>query len=205
MKFFGFGAKRSKPEARLRAGVTVIATVLLPHGFRFVFRESGSGSGGPFASGEFVRGDRRLELHLRQSLDLVRYHLGSHSASHEYYMKELGEWPRCDYPGFHNDPVDPFERLAHDLKFAGEFMSGNARLLLRASETERTALAERDARNFQGYVGDVRTLNQMREAFRLGAYDQVAELAAAITLPDKMTSTQRRMVEIARAKLKVVP
>jgi hypothetical protein len=120
-------------------------------------------------------------------------------------MKELGEWPRCDYPGFHNDPVDPFERLAHDLKFAGEFMSGNARLLLRASETERTALAERDARNFQGYVGDVRTLNQMREAFRLGAYDQVAELAAAITLPDKMTSTQRRMVEIARAKLKVVP
>jgi hypothetical protein len=116
-------------------------------------------------------------------------------------MKELGVWPRCEYPGFPGDPVDPFERLAHDLNFAGEFMSGDARLLLRASEIERTALAERDAGDLQGYVGDVRTLNQMRDAFRLGAYDQVAELAATITLPDKMTATQRRMVEIAKAKL----
>src|SRR5262249_8274834 len=152
---------------------------------RFVFRESGSGSGGPFAYGEFVRGDRRLELHVRESLGLVSYHLGLHSVSHEYYMKELGVWQQCQYPGFPSDPADPFERLAHDLNFAGEFMSGDARLLLRASETERMALAERDARDFQGYVGDVRVLNQMRDAFRLGAYDQVAELAATIILPDK--------------------
>lgn len=86
-------------------------------------------------------GDRRLEL-VRDGLGLVRYHLGSRSASHEYYMKELGAWPRCDYPGFPNDPINPFERLAHDLKFAGEFVSGDARLLLRASETERTALGQ---------------------------------------------------------------
>jgi hypothetical protein len=99
VKLFRFGATHSKPKTRLRAGVTAIATVLAPHGFRFVFRESGSSSGGPFAFGEFVRGDRRLELHVRESLGLVRYHLGLHSASHEYYMKELGEWPRCDYPG----------------------------------------------------------------------------------------------------------
>ena len=165
MKFFGFGATRSKAEARFRAGVRAIATVLLPHGFRFVFRESGSGSGGPFASGELIREDRRLELHVRESLGLVSYHLGSHSASHEYYMKELGVWSRCEYPGFPGDSVDPFERLAHDLNFAGEFMSGDARLLLRASEVERTALADRDARDFQGYVGDVRTLKQMRDAF----------------------------------------
>ncbi|MGA7238049.1 MAG: hypothetical protein WBY44_20345 [Bryobacteraceae bacterium] len=201
MKLFGFGGTRSKPEARLRAGVATIATVLAPHGFRFLVRESGNSSGGPFAFGEFVRGDRRLELHVRDSLGLVRYHLGSHSASHEYYMKELGEWPRCDYPGFPNDPMDPFERLAHDLKFAGEFMSGDARLLLRASEIERAALAARDARDFQGYVGDIRTLKRMRNAFRLGAYDEVVELAGAIRLPDKMTDTQRRMVEIAKAKI----
>jgi hypothetical protein len=201
VKLFGFGGTRSKPEARLRAGVTAIATVLAPHGFSFVFRESGNSSGGPFAFGEFVRGERRLELHVRESLGLVRYHLGSHSASHEYYMKELGEWPRCDYPGFPNDPLDPFERLAHDLKFAGEFVSGDARLLLRASEIERAALAAQDARDFQGYVGDVRTLERMRDAFRVGAYDQVVELAGTLTLPDKMTDTQRRMVEIAKAKI----
>jgi hypothetical protein len=100
VKFFGVGATRSKPEARLRAGVTALETVFMPHSFRFIFLKSGSGSGGPFASGDFVRGDRRFELHVRGSLGLVRYHLRSHSASHEYYMKELGAWPQCEYPGF---------------------------------------------------------------------------------------------------------
>jgi hypothetical protein len=168
-------------------------------------RESGSSSGGPFAVGAFVRGDRRVDLHVREGLGLVRYHLRSHSASHEYYMKELGIWTRCEYPGFPNDPTDPFERLAHDVKFAGEFVSGDARLLLRASEIERTALAAQDARDFQGYVGDIRTLEQMRDAFRLGAYDQVVALAGTIRLPDNMTETQRRIVEIAKARIKVVP
>jgi hypothetical protein len=143
-----------------------------------------------------------LELHVRDSLGLVRYHLGSHSASHEYYMKELGAWPRCEYPGFSNDPLDPFERLAHDLSFAGEFMSGDARLLLRASARETAAIAEGDAREFQGYVGDTRTLERMRDAFRLGAYNQVVELAGTLTLPDKMTTAQLRMVEVAKAKNK---
>lgn len=200
MKLFRFGARRSNPKVRLRAGATVVATALARNGFRFVFRESGHSSGGPFAFGEFVRGDRRLELHVRNSLGLVRYHLGSHSASHENYMKELGEWPRCEYPGFPDDPLDPFERLAHDLSFAGEFMSGDARLLLRASAHEAAATANADAREFQGYVGDTRTLERMRDAFRLGAYSQVVELAGTLTLPEKMTAAQLRMVEVAKAK-----
>jgi len=119
----------------------------------------------------------------------------------EYYMRELGVWPQCEYPGFLNDPLDPFVRLAHDLQFAGEFISGEARLLLRTSASESEALAERHGKDLQGYVGDIRTLGQIRNAFRRGAYDQVVELAADLTLPDKMTTTQRRMVEIARAKI----
>ena len=200
MKLFRFGATPNRPEARLRTGVLAIAEVLAPHGFCFVFRESGKSSGGPFASGEFVRGERRLELHVRESLGLVRYHVGSRSASHEYYMKELGVWPQCDYPGFPNDPLDPFVRLAHDVRFAGEFMSGNARLLLRASEREKEALAERAERDGQRFVGDVQTLQQMRDAFRLCAYDQVVQLAATLALPEKMTAAQRRMLEIAKSR-----
>jgi hypothetical protein len=202
VKIFRLKAKRNQPEARLRAGVVAVAEVLAPHGFTFRFRESGNSSGGPFASGEFVRGDRRLELHVRESLGLVRYHLGSHSARHEHYMKELGVWPRCEYPDFPNDALDPFARLAHDLSFAGEFMSGDARLLLRASERERGAIAERDGRDLQGYVGDGRTLERMRDSFRSGAYDQVVQLADTLRLPDKMTTAQRRMVEIAKARNK---
>jgi hypothetical protein len=105
VKLFGFGAIRSEPETRLRAGAKAIATALVPHGFHFLFCKSGSSSGGPFASGEFVRGDRRLELHVRGGLGLVRYHFGLHSASHEYYMKELGVWPQCEYPGFPDAPL----------------------------------------------------------------------------------------------------
>lgn len=93
-------------------------------------------------------------------------------------------------------------RLAHDLGFAGEFMSGDARLLLRASERERAASAERGGRDMQGYVGDIRILERMRDAFRSGAYNQVVQLADTLTLPDKMTTVQRRMIEIARARIK---
>ena len=200
MKIFRLKAKRNQPEARLRAGVVAVAEVLAPHGFTFRFRESGNSSGGPFASGEFVRGGRRLELHVRESLGLVRYHLGSHSASHEYYMKELGVWLRCEYPGFPNDPLDPFVRLAQDVGFAGEFISGDAGLLLRASEREKEALAGRDERDLQRFVCDVQTHQRMRDAFRSGAYDQVIQLATTLTLPDKMTPAQRRILEIAKTR-----
>jgi hypothetical protein len=186
----------------VRAGAPAVAEVLAPHGFKFRFRESGASSGGPFASGDFVRGDRRLELHVRHGLALVRYHFGPHSASHDYYMKELGIFNQCEYPGFPNDPLNPFVRLAHDLRFAGEFISGDARLLLRASERERATMAECDGRDWQGYVGDLRTLERMRDAFRSGAYDQVVQLAGTLTLPDKMTIAQRRMVELAKARSK---
>jgi hypothetical protein len=90
----------------------------------------------------------------------------------------------------------------HDVSFAGEFMSGDARLLLRASERERATIAERDGRDWQGYVGDLRTLEWMRDSFRSGAYDQVVQLVGTLTLPDKMTTAQRRMVEIAKDRSK---
>lgn len=112
-------------------------------------------------------------------------------------MKQLGVWPQCEYPGFLGDPLDPFTRLAHDLGFAGEFISGDARLLLRASECENAAIAGQMDRDSQAHVGDLRILERMREAFRSAAYDQVVQLAGTLTLPDKMTTAQRRMVEIA--------
>ena len=83
-------------------------------------------------------------------------------------MNELGVLRQCQYPGFPNEPLDPFVRLAHDLGFAGKFLSG-----------------------------DARTLEQMRVAFREHAYAQVVQLAQTLALPNKMTASQRRMLEIA--------
>ena len=56
VKLFRFGVKPGRPEARLRAGVSAIEDVLVRHGFKFVFRESGDSSGGPYTSGDFPAG-----------------------------------------------------------------------------------------------------------------------------------------------------
>src|SRR5258705_2299753 len=97
-------------------------------GFRFEVREEGVGSGGHFAWGEFVRDDRRLELHFRWSLGLVTYHVGIHALSHEAYLRALGvPLGKNQYPGFSDNPLDGFRHLTHDLRtFVPEFVLGDA-------------------------------------------------------------------------------
>jgi hypothetical protein len=78
------------PKEALCNGATILSPTLVSNGFAFHFRNEESGSGGKSAWGEFVRRDRRLELHFRHSLGLVRYHVRKWNASHETYMRELG-------------------------------------------------------------------------------------------------------------------
>jgi hypothetical protein len=76
------GAPRS-PIELLERGVAELAEVLGPAGFEFIQTDEGADARGPFASGEFLRSDRRLEMIVRSSLGLVRYHFGEESLSHE--------------------------------------------------------------------------------------------------------------------------
>ena len=189
------------PKEALLDGAKILDAVLLPKGFRFQFRKEGKGSGGNFACGEFVREDRRLELHFRQSLGLVRYHVGDQSAFHESYMRELGGWDQCRYPGFSEDPAAAFQDLAHDLGLADDFLSGSAAVLRTAAATEASGTAEQNKRDMAGYVGDVRQRQQLRQRFREGRYGQVVALAETLKYPDQMTESERRMVEIARKRI----
>jgi hypothetical protein len=112
--------------------VAELAGVLGPAGFQFVETEEGASSGGSFASGEFRRGDRRLELHLRSSLGLVRYHFGEESLSHEELVRGVraleGISEAGEYPGFSDDPLAGFRHLRHDLdRFGGVFLRGGAK------------------------------------------------------------------------------
>lgn len=188
------------PKEALLDGAKILDPVLLPKGFQFQFRKEGKGSGGNFALGEFVREDRRLELHFRQSLGLVRYQVGSQSASHESYMRELGVRDQCRYPGFSEDPAAAFHDLAHDLGLADDFLSGSAAVLRKAAATEAFETAEQHERAMAGYVGDVRQRQHLRERFREGSYGQVVALAEALKYPDQMTESERRMVQIARKR-----
>jgi hypothetical protein len=125
-------SKLHEPTALLERGVAELTPVLGPAGFEFIQTEDGASSGGPFASGEFLRGDRRLELHVRSSLGLVRYHFGDESMSHEDLVRGVRALEHIlaegQYPGFSTDPMAGFRHLRHDLeRFGGIFLRGGAK------------------------------------------------------------------------------
>jgi len=111
----------ASPKSALLEGAEIPEKVLASKGFHFQFHGEGKSSGGTFAWGEFVRGDRRIELHVRFNLGLVRYHAGTESKSHDYYMRELGVRDQCHYPGFSEDSKEAFLGLAHDLLRQGKY------------------------------------------------------------------------------------
>jgi len=193
-------ARAIKPKDALAEGAKILEPALSPYGFRFRFRESGKGSGGNFASGAFVRGDRQFELHFRWSLGLVRYHVDKASASHESYMRQLGVWDRCQYPGFSDDPNDAFRGLGHDLGFAQDFLTGSALILHQAAQREAAEEASQNAHQMTLNAGDRRKLDELRRRFRERRYPQVIELAGDLKYPDRMTSAELKMIEIARKR-----
>ena len=116
-------AREASPTALLERGVAELAGVLGPAGFEFIETEDGASNGGTFASGEFLRGDRRLELQVRSSLSLVRYHFDEESLSHEDLVRGVraleGISEEGQYPGFSSDPMAGFRHLRHDLERFG--------------------------------------------------------------------------------------
>jgi hypothetical protein len=126
------GGAPPSPGDLLQRGAAELAEVLGPAGFQFVETDEGAGSGGSFASGEFRRGDRRLELQVRSSLSLVRYHFGEQLLSHEELVRGVRALERIseegEYPGFSDDPVAGFQRFRRDLeRFGGIFLGGGAK------------------------------------------------------------------------------
>jgi hypothetical protein len=189
-----------RPKDFLVDGVKKLEPVLKRNKFRFRFRGEGKGSGGNFAWAEFVRGDRRLELHFRQSLGLVRYHIGDQSAYHESYMRELGVWDQCQYPGFSDEPLKAFDALAHDLSLADDFLSGAAGILRKAAAREAANAICQHEIAVARYVGDTDKLDQLRGHFHGKRYAEVIRLAEELKHPDQIALPERRMIEIARKR-----
>jgi hypothetical protein len=191
------------PKDSLLEGAKVLEAVLAPKDFQFQFRGEGKSSGGNYAWGEFVRGERRLELHVRFNLGLVRYHVGTESASHEYYMRELAVRERCHYPGFSEDPKDAFLGLAHDLAFADDFLTGTGALLREAARKESSDDAARNADLMADNVGDKRTIEHLRSCFREAKYKDVLAEFNGLKYPERLSEPDRKMVELARKRTRV--
>jgi hypothetical protein len=120
------------PKQVLERGVAELAPVLDAAGFIFVDGGEQSGSNGWSASGDFIRDDRRLELHVRTGLGLVRYHFGDYAISHEDLVRGVRGTERTagpsEYPGFAEDPLAGFRHLRADLeRFGAVFLTGGAK------------------------------------------------------------------------------
>jgi hypothetical protein len=126
--------KKLPPEI-LGEGRAVLDPVLRSHGFSFEEGLAGQSSGGSFASGVYVNGNRKLEIHFRFSLGLVTYHFDGRSVDHEGYMRALlGNAGGNRYPGFSDDPLSGFRNLAYDLEnFATAFLKGDFKEFVRCA------------------------------------------------------------------------
>ena len=135
---------KTEPLEILNQGRAILDPVLQRHGFVFEGATVGQGSGGRYACGTYVNGNRRLEFAYRYSLGLVTYRFGQTSVDHESYMRGLlGTKGGNKYPGFSDEPMDGFKGLAYDFEnFATAFSSGNCeefeRCVITAKEWKRT-------------------------------------------------------------------
>jgi hypothetical protein len=129
------------PLAALRRGLEILDPTMRANGFAFSQVVSGRGSGGNYARGSYIKGDRRLELHYRFSLGLVTYHIGGDALRHEVFMRAiLGADKRSRYPGFSDDAMAAFKDLRFDLEtYAGDFLRGTGDLFRRCVRDARAA------------------------------------------------------------------
>ena len=131
------------PEGALKAGSEILGELLFRYGFAFHWLSSDYSSGGRFASGAYMRGNRKLDLHFRWSLGMVNYFLGDRSISHVDFMRSvIGKSQASRYPGFLDDPLDAFRDLRSDLaEYAADFLSGTDAEFLRHYDRARDLAA----------------------------------------------------------------
>jgi len=192
-----------RPLEILREGCEILDPVMNSHGFRFAPRNSGRGSSGYYANGDYVRGDRRLELHFMYSLGLVTYHIGAASVSHDAYLRALTKDEGGNqYPGFSDDPLNGFRHLAHDLqKFCSDFLSGDGGVLLAAAQDQNARDEIASKLHRARAVGDLREREKARKLFREKKYREVLGKLENLKYPELMTDSEKKILEIAKRKV----
>ncbi len=190
------------PRSQLESGVAILDPALLPHGFVFHFQDAGRGSGGNFAWGKYVRGDRSLDLHHRWGLGIIQYNIADLSMDHAAYLKSLGVDDQSDLPSIPLESgLDRYHALRSDLdNFCSDFVTGPATEWAAAARVDGERRSEQNKRLNAKHVGDDRKRQQARELFQNRQYDGVVSVLDGLVHPDLLDQSERRMLEIARKR-----
>lgn len=190
------------PKSQLESGVAILDPALLPHGFVFHFQGAGCGSGGSFACGEYVRGDRSLHLHHRRGLGIIQYNIADLSIDHAAYLKSLGVENQSDLLSTRLESgLDRYHALRSDLEnFCSDFVTGPATEWATAARVDGERRSEQNKTLTAKYVGDDRKRQQARELFQNRQYDLVVSILDGLVYPELLGQSEQRMLEIARKR-----
>ncbi len=124
------------PREAIEAGCTILDPLLVPAGFDYQQGESGSSSGGSFATGAYANGDRRIEFSFRWGLGCVIYKIGEFSINHNELMEKTGHGRDSKYLWYNkDDPMNGFTALAYDLEYhVRHFVNGNTTDFIRFAD-----------------------------------------------------------------------
>lgn len=189
------------PEQQLLDGVKILSTYLEPLGFHFKLLGTGQSSGGHFAYGQFICGDREIELHYRWSLGLVSYKVGNLVLGHEDYINLLDKHGQNKYPNFSDEPNDAFKCLKFDLENLMEDFAKKNAILFRQKALEKVFEIEKQQAiknnaDKKIYSGDQRIIDQAKVEFKNGNYLQVDKLKRQIQHPALLTTTEKKIFEL---------
>ena len=163
------------PKNILLNGVKILSVYLEPLNFKFQLLETGKSSGGEFASGQFVCGEKVIELHYRFSLGLVKYKIDNLELSHEEYIKLLDRVNESKYPNFSDNSMDAFNCLKHDLEcLLTDFTENDDEIFKqkapeRLKELEQKENFERNEK-LKRNSGDQKLINEAKVEIKKGNY-----------------------------------
>src|ERR1043166_1402075 len=158
---------------------------------------TGIGSGGTYAHGNFIAGDRIIELHFRYSL-LVYYRVGKIALTHEDYIDLLSKHGQNKYPNFSDDKQESFQCLLSDLKsLLTDFTENNASFVRQNGPAILNEIANKNLLYNRKMSGDLDLIDQAKTEFKKANYSLVNSLKKEIKYPDLLTATEIKMFELS--------
>ncbi len=182
--------------------MAILAPYLEPLGFISELKGAGKGSGGHFAYAEFSKGTTRIELHFRQSLGMVSYHVDDLTIAHQTYIDLIGKHGQNKYPGFPPEPQGSFHDLLWDLQHLLTDFTEHGGRLLKEKRPEVIARQENDHNEQKKkYSGDQRLIDRARIEFQNGRYQDVEALRQQLRHPELLTPTEKKLFELNTRKI----